>query len=285
MKKKSLLSLEKKKAFQNTILEYYKTSGRDLPWRHTTNPYHILISEVMLQQTQVDRVIPKYNSWLRRFPSLQSLASAPLKEVLKEWQGLGYNRRALNLHKTARILVDSFGGKIPKDRALLKTLPGIGEYTSGSILTFAHNTPLVLIETNIRSVFLEYFFSRRKNTIHDKELIPLIEESLMRKDPRKWYSALMDYGAHIKSTRGNANKKSVHYRTQSSFKGSHRELRAHLIDIILHSSTPLTYKKIEKFISIETKYDVDKTLSLLEKEGFIRKKDKKYSIPNNNEKE
>jgi len=283
MKKKSLLSLEKKKAFQNTILHHYKTHGRDLPWRHTTNPYHILISEVMLQQTQVDRVIPKYHSWIRRFPSLQSLASAPLKEVLKEWQGLGYNRRALNLHKTARILVDSFGGKIPKDRALLKTLPGIGEYTSGSILTFAYNTPLVLIETNIRTVFLDYFFARRKSTTHDKEIIPFIEETLMGKSPRIWYSALMDYGAHIKSTQGNANKKSVHYRRQSSFKGSHRELRAHLIDIILRSSTPLTYKKIEKSISIETKYDVDKTLSLLEKEGFIRKKSKKYSIQSDKE--
>lgn len=201
---------------------FYKKSARaHLPWRATHDPYRILVSEVMLQQTQVDRVVPYYKSFLKQFPTAQALAKAPLSKVLKAWQGLGYNRRGKYLWEAAKILSkDGWGGK----------LPGVGPYTAAAVQAFAHNKPTVFVETNIRTVFFHHFYSNvlQKTGISDKELLPLVEEALRKSkmQPRDFYAALMDYGSHLKKQGVKLNTKSKHYQKQSKFEGSARQRRA-----------------------------------------------------------
>src|SRR3989338_11480528 len=141
-------SLKQKKKIQQKILSWYKKNKRDLPWRKTTDPYAILVSEMMLQQTQVDRVLSKYKAWLQEFPTMQHLARAPPAVVLRCWSGLGYNRRALHLQKAAQIIVEKYHGEFPQTSELLRALPGIGPYTSHSLLIFAYNQDEVTVDTN-----------------------------------------------------------------------------------------------------------------------------------------
>ncbi len=225
------------KDFQNTILDYYKTKGRSFPWRETTDPYAIMVSEIMLQQTQTDRVIPKYENWLEKYPTVHHLAKAPLVEVLTMWSGLGYNRRARFLHNAAIELssILNKGKEFPNNPNELEKLPGIGHYTARAVSTFSFNNPEVFIETNIRSVYLFFFFQERlKNTekfepVHDNEIFPLIKETLYTKNPRLWYYALMDYGAELKKVVKNPNRKSKHYTKQSKFEGSVRQARGAIL--------------------------------------------------------
>ena len=205
-----------------------KHGRHTLPWRQTTDPYRILVSEIMLQQTQVDRVIPKYTAFIAQFPTPQALASAARSEVLTAWSGLGYNRRARFLHEAAIAVTHEYGGVFPKTYDELRALPGIGPYTAGAVLAFAHNIPISMIETNIRSVYLHEFFSEH-GQVEDSELMPLIERTLNKKNPRTWYAALMDYGTHLKKTTANPSRKSKHHTKQSTFKGSRRELRGCII--------------------------------------------------------
>ncbi len=216
------------KKFQQIIKKYYKEHGRTFPWRETTNPYHILVSELMLQQTQTFRVLPKYEQFLATFPTVHDLAVASLQQVLLLWQGLGYNRRALMLQKAAQQIVQEFSGFFPDDPETLQTLPGVGPYTASAVATFAFNHPCVFIETNIRTVYIYHFFSDVEN-IHDKELLPLIAATVDTKNPRDWYYALMDYGVMLKKLYKNPNRKSVHYAKQSRFTGSDREIRGKII--------------------------------------------------------
>ncbi|MFM7089030.1 MAG: A/G-specific adenine glycosylase [Candidatus Paceibacterota bacterium] len=253
-----------KKEFQNKIWAYYHTHKRTLPWRQTRDPYKILVSEIMLQQTQAPRVIPKYKTFIKEFPDAEALAHAPLKKVLTLWQGLGYNRRAIYLKRCAEIIVRDHKGKFPKDVKTLLSLPGIGQATAGDILAFAFNIPTVVIETNIRTVFLYQFF-KEKDKVSDTEIIPLIKATLDMQNPREWYWALFDYGAHLKETH-KINHKSTHYKKQSSFRGSHREKRATLLRAILsgkHSKDTLT-----QLLSYDLKL-VDKITRELTQEGFI----------------
>ncbi len=195
--------------FQNTVWKYYRAHGRDnLPWRKTKDPYKILVSEVMLQQTQVDRVIPFYKNFLKQFPTLHTLAQAPLAKVLIAWQGLGYNRRAKMLHETAKAAVEKHSGKLPKGKEALMQLPGIGPYTAGAVSAFAHNEDGIFIETNIRTVITHYFFPK-KEKVSDAEIVPILTKTYPNGKAREWYSALMDYGAHLKGCgiRINANSK------------------------------------------------------------------------------
>ncbi len=212
------------------IWKYYRENGRhDLPWRKTTDPYKILVSEMMLQQTQVDRVIPKYKAFLKEFPSARALARAPLSDVLSAWSGLGYNRRALYLQRAAQALIRDHGGRFPQDAETLERLPGIGPYTARAIVTFAYNGQCVFIETNIRRVFIHAFFPDA-DKVSDDKLFPLIESSLPKNTKyREWYWALMDYGSHIKSVVKNPNRRSAHYSKQSKFEGSVRQLRGEFI--------------------------------------------------------
>ena len=202
-----------------------------MPRRETRDPYKILVSEIMLQQTQVSRVLEKYGSFLKSFPTIRELAHAASGDVLRAWQGLGYNRRALLLKRCAEEVVERFGGVIPQERADLESLPGIGKATAGSMRAFAFNKPDVFIETNIRSVYIHHFFGDRSDVI-DAALVPYIAKTLDRKNPREWYYALMDYGVYLKSIMPNPNRKSRHYTRQSRFEGSDRQIRGRALKIL-----------------------------------------------------
>ncbi len=184
--------------FTHFLLHFYSRYQRTLPWRETCNPYYILISEIMLQQTPVERVIPKYREFISLFPDFPSLASASVSEVLVAWQGLGYNRRAIALHRLARQVQKTYSGILPSYAEELVALPGIGHATASAIRVYALNAPEVFIETNIRRVFIHFFFPNRKN-VHDESIIPLVRATLWRENPRDWYNALMDYGSLLKT--------------------------------------------------------------------------------------
>lgn len=267
---------KKEKEFISTVKEFYKRhKRRKLPWRHTKNPYDILVSEIMLQQTQVDRVIPKYEHFLRTFPTLEVLAHAPLGAVLRVWQGLGYNRRAKMLHECAKVIVHECGGMIPNTYEELKALPGIGHYTAGAVMAFAWNTAIPIIETNIRSVFLYHFFEY-DTEVKDDALFPYIERTLDRKNPRTWYYALMDYGAYIKKVYGNPNVRSRHHTKQSTFKGSDRQIRGALVRLLGESALTRTalLRSLKEFSDIR----VDAQLHKLKKEGLISYRGRSYSL-------
>ncbi len=243
----------------------------------------------MLQQTQTDRVIKKYEEWLTHFPTAKKLSEASLQEVLKHWQGLGYNRRALALKKAAQIITEN--KKFPETYEEILELPGIGPYTAGAIMAFAYNKPIPIIETNIRTVYIHAFFKNHgqppshKNAsagqgIHDKEILELVAKTLDHDNPRDWYHALMDYGVMLKKTVGNLNTKSKHYTKQTKFKGSNREIRATIVKIITES--PVSEKslgeKLEKLEIITAQDILKKNLSDLEHEGFIKKVGNSYRI-------
>ncbi len=266
----------KEQKFVNEVWEYYRRHGRQsLPWRLTPNPYHIVVSEIMLQQTQADRVIPKYKSFLKRFPTWKALARAPLGDVLREWQGLGYNRRGKMLHELGREVSQNYRGTLPKDVETLISLPGIGPYTAGAVLVFAFNTPVPIIETNIRSVYLHHFFLDETD-ITDAEIVRLIVLTLDVKNPREWYYALMDYGVYIKKTYGNPNRRSKHYASQSTFKGSDREIRGAILRVL--SEQPYTREKLLKLLPFED-IRIDAQLVKLMKERMIIQTSKKFSLP------
>jgi len=263
------------RAFQKKIHDYYGSHGRDLPWRKTRDPYRILISEIMLQQTQVDRVIDKYKEFLTAFPDFRSLATARLKKLLSVWQGMGYNRRALALQKLAQKVMDDHQGKLPSDPKLLIDLPGIGKYTAGAVSAFAFNKPVVFMDTNIRRVFIHEFFHDREN-IHDDEIMPLVEKTLDTVSPRNWYNALMDYGTMLKKEQGNPNRRSAHYARQSPFENSNRQVRGRILKILV-SESQLSVSQIAKKIGTDPER-IEKNLVQLVEEGFIRKKGKQFRI-------
>jgi A/G-specific adenine glycosylase len=276
------------KAFQKTIFDYYRKNRRTFPWRSPSlqfrrgsknlDPYKILVSEIMLQQTQTLRAIPKYENWISHFPTFESLAQAPLQQVLKEWKGLGYNSRALRLHQAAKIVVDKYNGKLPADYETILALPGIGPYTAGAVMAFAFNKPFPIIETNIRTVFIHFYFKNRgptSVTIHDKEILELVKKTLPEKNSRDWYYALMDYGVMLKKTVGNLNIKSRHYTKQSQFKGSNRELRAKILHLITQAPVSLTAIQANIIADPEK---IETTLSKLQQEGFIKKLKTVYYI-------
>lgn len=253
--------------FQETILHYYEHFGRSFSWRKRITPYHIVVSEVMLQQTQTHRVIEKFELFITRFPNFASLAAAPFEEVLRTWKGLGYNRRAMNLQKIAQIVTQGYSGTLPSDPAVLETFPGIGKATAASICAFAYNKPTTFIETNVRTVFIYFFYPTAKD-IHDKELMPLIEKSVPKSDPRSWYYALMDYGVMLKKTIGNLSRQSKHHTKQSRFEGSDRQIRGMILQALL--DTPgVTQNMLIKRLDKEEER-VLKILKQLKSEGFIQ---------------
>lgn len=234
------------KAFRSLILKFWRAHGRhDLPWRMTTDPYAILVSEVMLQQTQVSRVQERWGIFLKEFPSVRHLARAPLVSVLRLWQGLGYNRRALNLQRMAQAVVAHHGGVIPQTHSELIALPGVGPYTAGAVMAFAFGTAHSVIETNIRRVYLHHFFSDEVS-VTDQQILPVVERTLDRRDPRRWYWALMDYGAHLKTLVVNPNRRSRHYTRQVVFAGSHRQLRANVVRTLLLAKGSVSLARLRR---------------------------------------
>jgi A/G-specific adenine glycosylase len=261
--------------FRGIITRNYQSHGRNLPWRQTTDPYHILVSEIMLQQTQVDRVIDKYLQFITAFPDFASLARASLQRVLTVWVGLGYNRRALALKNTAEIVMKEYNGRLPASEELLVALPGIGKYTASAIAVFAFNKPVILLETNIRTVFLYVFFTDRTD-VKDTEITPLIQKTVPKATPRRWYNALMDYGVMLKKMHPNPSRRSAHYHKQSSFKGSDRQIRGIIVKM-LTQGTPMSEKEIVRTIA-EDPDRVKNILSQLEAEEFVKKRGRRFII-------
>jgi len=246
-----------------------------MPWRETRDPYRILVSEVMLQQTQVDRVRAKYEEFVVAFPDLAALAVAPLDRVLAAWQGLGYNRRAVALHRSARILEREHRGLIPDDTAALVALPGIGAATAASIRAFAFDAPVVFIETNIRRVFIHEFFPGRE-AVADAELLPLVAATLDRRSPRQWYYTLMDYGAALARQVPNPNRRSRAYTRQSRFEGSDRQVRGAILRALVGGSA-LTGSGIVRAAGGDSERVV-RLLGDLEREGFLHRAGGRFRI-------
>lgn len=217
-----------KEEFQEIVWRRGQEQYRDMPWRANTDPYYVLVSELMLQQTQVDRVVPKFNDFIGKFPDISALASASLADVLTSWSGLGYNRRAKFLHDGAKKVIADFGGVIPESIVDLTSLPGVGPNTAGAILVYGFNHPAVFIETNVRTVFFHHFFLD-SDQVSDSELRELVESTLDREHPREWYQALMDYGSYLKKQGAGQINKSKHYVKQARLAGSIREARGRII--------------------------------------------------------
>lgn len=271
------------KSFQKLIWDYYRKYGRNLAWRNIQDPYRIVVSEIMLQQTQVERVSRMYPLFIKKFPSFRELGRAPVSQVLLAWQGLGYNRRALNLQKLAQIVSEKYKGKLPETVEELDALPGIGKGTAGSLSAFVFNKPVPFIETNIRRVFIHHFFADKKG-VHDDEILKLVEKTLPKTPSgvraserawptrggefRQWYYALMDYGSHLGKKVENPNRRSRHYSKQSKFEGSDRQLRGELLREILKNGA-IDEKKFAK-AHHEPLPRVKKMLRALQVEGFLQ---------------
>lgn len=220
----------------------------------------------MLQQTQTNRVLGCFQPFLELFPDVSTLAEARQKDILAAWQGLGYNRRAINLQQAAKRIVSEHGGAIPSDMEQLLELPGIGRSTAGAIMAFGFNLPVVFIETNIRRVFIHFFFPEQ-GSVKDKDILPLVDKTLNRNNPRRWYYALMDYGAMLKANGPNPNRKSAHYVRQSRFVGSDRQVRGRIIRQLLESRE-FSRKDFPDLLGIETTRAM-KIIQSLEDEGFL----------------
>lgn len=277
--------------FQEVVLTFYAEQGRALPWRTPSlgltrgriDPYPILVSEIMLQQTQVNRVIPKFQEFMGRFPTVASLAAVDLAEVIRLWNGLGYNRRARFLWLAAQMVVAEFGGHMPADVVLLQRLPGVGVNTAAAIATYAYNQPQVFIETNIRSVYIHHFFLS-ETLVDDADIRALVALTLpddgwsdyideAAGKYRTWYWALMDYGSYLKQTAGNAARASRHYTKQSKFEGSRRQIRGAVLRSLALES--------HDFDGLHMIVNDDRLAGVLDDlvaEGMIQKHDGRYSL-------
>ncbi len=242
------------------ILRFYHSFGRDLPWRKTDNPYHILVSEFMLQQTQVSRAIEHYEQFIKKLPDFESLAKVRTPLLLKLWSGLGYNSRALRLRAAARVIVKNHGGKFPEDADMLKKLPGIGEYTSAAILAFAFNKPVPVIDINIRRVLLHEFGI--DNSVSNEELSFIAQRMIPRGKSALWHNALMDYGAALPAE---IKKLYPPLTKQSKFRGSRREARGYILRILLKKKA-LSKQELLQMISHREK---EKIFAQLKAESFI----------------
>jgi A/G-specific adenine glycosylase len=263
--------------FRSSILDFYAHHGRQFAWRETSDPYRILLSEVMLQQTQTSRVEPKYELFLSLWPDFSSLAKAPLDELLFHWKGLGYNRRALNLRKSAA-LTEQWGWTIPPDEMAIASLPGVGKATTAALLAFSYQKRSLYLETNIRRVLLTCFFSEEEQ-VKDKELEKLLALLVADiEDVKSWYYALMDYGVLLKALLPNANTRSAHYTKQSVFENSNRQIRGQLIHLLADTGA----KDSQQIVSILSRFEQERILSCLadlQKEGFVQEKEGVYRIP------
>jgi len=247
--------------FQRFILQQGEELYRDMPWRQDTRPYYVLVSELMLQQTQVDRVIPKFEMFVAAFPDEPALAAAPLADVLRRWQGLGYNRRAKFLHEAAKKIVEL--GKFPDDEAGLLALPGVGVNTAGAIRAYAYNQLAIFIETNVRAVYIHHFFDDQ-GLVDDKDIRTLLEQTLDHDHPREFYWALMDYGSLLKR-QGVTPSRSRHYKKQTPLQGSVRQVRGQIMALLAYEDT--TKSNLEaKFLDDER---LEPALAGLIKDGLV----------------
>lgn len=245
-----------------------------MPWRDRITPYRTFVSEVMLQQTQVARVMEKFPQFVKLFPSFKVLAEAPLASVLSVWQGMGYNRRALYLKKAAETVVRDYRGRLPQSPEELERLAGIGPATARSIAAFAWNSPEVFIETNIRAVFLHHFFTGRSG-VSDAQLLPFVEAALHKENPREWYYALMDYGAMLKKQNKNPSRASAHHVKQSKFEGSVRETRGKIVKLLANGA--FTDAALAKRTA-EPTAKINAALIGLIRDGLVKKNGRKFVV-------
>ena len=264
---------KKEEEFVELVWGHYKSYAREMPWRNpeedgSFDPYKILVSEFMLQQTQVERVLPKFTAFIARFPTLEGLAEAELSDVIELWVGLGYNRRAKYLHDAAKQLVNV---DFPKSVGELISLKGIGENTAAAVLTYSFNTYHPFVETNIRTAYIHNFFPNERSVM-DKQILELLDTTATKDNPREFFWALMDYGTHLKKSGVRNNAKSKHYTKQSKFEGSQRQLRGRIL------------KKAQKNRSIENIHEefkderLDGVLDSMQSEGLIKLQDGRIHI-------
>lgn len=235
-----------------------------MPWRDQPTPYFVLVSEIMLQQTQVPRVLEKFAIFTERFPTLQALAAASLGEVLAAWSGLGYNRRAKYLWQAAQQVMQGYAGQLPASREALLGLPGVGPNTAGAIVAYAYNQPAVFVETNIRTVVLHHFFAGSA-AVADAQIAAVVAQTLDQQNPRQWYWALMDYGTHLKrQTRGQLERAQA-YRRQSRFAGSRRQLRGQIVRLLIGRALPR-----QELAALVADERLGEVLASLQRDGLIR---------------
>lgn len=270
------------KKFQKKVWDFYAAHGRhDLLWRPPKikvkygkiDMYPIMVSEIMLQQTQVSRVRPKFENWMRQFPNIKALALAPRKNILTLWQGLGYTRRAKFLHVAAQNILKN---GVPKSVEELEDLPGIGHYTARAIGTFAWNKSYAFVETNIRTVYIDHFF-KDKETVTDAEILLLVEQTLDTAMPREWMYALMDYGSYLKSQGKAHNARAKSFTRQSKFKGSVREVRGSIMKFFIKKDI-FTSKNQREFVEKFDDIRLTQALLGLTKDHLVKKTTKGYVI-------
>ncbi|HEU5121720.1 MAG TPA: hypothetical protein VFT59_02650 [Candidatus Saccharimonadales bacterium] len=261
------------KDFQELVWQKGRELYRPMPWREDTRGYYVLVSELMLQQTQVERVIPKFQAFTTRFPDEKSLAEASLGEVLQLWSGLGYNRRAKFLHEAAKIIVHERGYSFPSTLEELQRLPGVGVNTAGAIMAYTFNEPVVFIETNVRTVYFEHFYHTGE-VVADKELLTLVKETIDTSHPREFYWALMDYGTWLKKNGAGRLQQSKHYKKQSPLKGSVREVRGQLIRLLTEKDWPL----FDLTMNFQGDDRFDVALEGLIKDGLIQQSNGKLHL-------
>ena len=261
--------------FQRLILDWGRHHRRDMPWRNTRDPYKILVSEVMLQQTQVSRVLPKYEEFLREFPTLEALADASQPDLLRTWQGLGYWNRALCLRDAARMIVNEFDGNFPQDLAALMTLPGVGPYTAGALACFSFGSAEPFLDTNIRRVYLFFFFPG-EDDVPDTRIMEIARRAIWTEDPREWGYALFDYGA-IELRDRTINRRSRHYSRQSAFEGSFRSFRTQALrHVLAQEDASISKSDLEEFLARrlangDHPYTSQEVVAALVQDGLLRR--------------
>lgn len=259
--------------FRELVWQKGRELYRDMPWRNTDDPYKLMVSELMLQQTQVDRVMPKYNDFIARYPDVFSLATASLSDIISLWSGLGYNRRAKFLHDAAAKIVSDFDGRVPDTFESLTSLPGIGPNTAGAILAYGFNQPVAFIETNIRTVYFQHFFED-SHIVTDDELRRAVTETVDRERPREWFWALMDYGTFLKKQGAGQLDKSAHYKKQPALKGSIREVRGQIIRALTKGDMELAQLRHE--VLADDRFEP--ALDALVREGLVMHTDSHYHL-------
>ena len=268
-----------REAFVALVRHQGENLYRDLPWRNIDDAYGVLVSEVMLQQTQVVRVQRYWQRWMSLFPTVDALAAADTATVLETWQGLGYNRRALALKRACEQCSAEFGGRLPQEAEELVRLPGIGPATAAGVIAFAYNRPSVYIETNVRSVFLHELFPDAQD-VSDKQLAPYVADTCPDVGARNWYYALLDYGAHLKTQVANPSRRSSHYARQSAFEGSRREKRSFILKCVLAAPEGIACAEVRRLLDAHEREAsrnavapelFDSILADLQAEGFFRR--------------
>ncbi len=263
----------KNREFTEFVRRKGRKHFRPMPWRADTRPYYVLVSELMLQQTQVSRVIPKFNDFIAKFPDEQNLAGSDLAAVLRAWQGLGYNRRAKYLHDAAKMIVNEFDGTFPREERDILRLPGVGKNTCGALRTYVFNDPSIFVETNIRTVYIHHFFADTL-IVADKEIVAKLHETIDHEHPREFYWALMDYGSYLKAKGVRNNTKSKHYKKQPPLTGSIRETRGQIIKALSHGET--TLDMLENGILYDDRFNI--ALDGLLRDGLIEYTNSKYHL-------